>query len=105
MPRDDKARRRELRQRSNRPNWLMPVRSTWTIVSGVLPVITPLRFTEDWSRNIEDLRYLPGALVRRVDRELQTKSPMTKIVGTPLYPQMTARNVNTVRRLAELRQP
>jgi uncharacterized protein (DUF1697 family) len=51
---------------------------------------------------IEELRYVRGALVRRVDREHQTKSPMTKIVGTPLYRQMTARNINTVRKLAQL---
>ena len=53
---------------------------------------------------IEELRYLPGALVRCVDRAHLTKSPMTKIVGTPLYRQMTARNVNTVRKLARLAQ-
>jgi uncharacterized protein (DUF1697 family) len=51
---------------------------------------------------IEELRYLPGALVRRVDRKHQAKSPMTKIVGTSVYRQMTARNINTVRKLAEL---
>jgi len=51
---------------------------------------------------IEDLRYLPGALVRRIDNDKRTKSPMTKIVGTPIYKQMTARNINTVRKLAAL---
>jgi uncharacterized protein (DUF1697 family) len=51
---------------------------------------------------IDELRYFPGALVRRVDRARQTKSPMTKIVGTALYRQMTARNINTVRKLAQL---
>lgn len=51
---------------------------------------------------IEDLCYLPGALVRRVDRSQQAKSPMTRIVGTAIYQQMTARNINTVRKLAQL---
>ena len=31
---------------------------------------------------IDDLVYVPGAVVRRVDRDKATKSPMTKIVGT-----------------------
>lgn len=51
---------------------------------------------------IEDLRHFPGAPVRRVDRDKQSKSPLTKIVGTPVYKQMTARNINTVRKLVEL---
>jgi uncharacterized protein (DUF1697 family) len=51
---------------------------------------------------IEDLRYVPGALVRRVDRTNITKSPFTKVVGTELYRRMTARNINTVRKLRDL---
>lgn len=51
---------------------------------------------------IEDLRHFSGALVRRVDRDKQSKSPLRKIVGTPVYKQMTARNINTVRKLVEL---
>ena len=51
---------------------------------------------------IEDLRHFRGALVRRVDRDKQSTSPLTKIVGTPVYKQMAARNINTVRKLVEL---
>ncbi len=51
---------------------------------------------------IEDLRYVPGALVRRVDKADVTKSPLTKIVGTDLYRRMTVRNINTVRKLRAL---
>jgi uncharacterized protein (DUF1697 family) len=51
---------------------------------------------------IEEVRYFPGALIRRIDRANQSKSPMTKVAATPLYRQMTARNINTVRKLAEL---
>ena len=48
------------------------------------------------------MRYLPGAVVRRVDRDKQSKSPMTKIVGSALYKKMTVRNINTVRKLLAL---
>jgi len=51
---------------------------------------------------IEELRYFPGAFVRCINRADQPKSPMPKIVGTPVYRQMTVRNINTVRKLADL---
>jgi len=51
---------------------------------------------------IEDALALPGAIVWRVDRADATRSRLTRIVGTPLYKQVTVRNCNTVRRLAEL---
>lgn len=51
---------------------------------------------------IEDPRHVPGALVRRVNSDKQSKSPLTKIAGTPVYKQMTAHNINTVRKLVEL---
>jgi len=51
---------------------------------------------------IEDLRYVPGALVRRIDRKNSTRSRVTKIVGTDLYRRMTVRNINTVRKLHAL---
>lgn len=51
---------------------------------------------------IDDVIYVPGAILWRVDREMLTKSGMTKIVGTKLYGSMTVRNVNTVRKLVQL---
>lgn len=51
---------------------------------------------------IEDLVYVPGALIWRVDRPAITRSGMLKMVGTDLYKAMTIRNCNTVRKLAEL---
>jgi len=50
----------------------------------------------------EDLKYAQGALIWRIDREYITRSAMLKIVGTPLYKQMTIRNCNTVRKIAAL---
>lgn len=51
---------------------------------------------------VDELRYLPGAVIRRVERRVATRSRLPRIVGTPLYKQMTMRNCNTARRLAEL---
>lgn len=51
---------------------------------------------------IEDVKYVRGAVVWRVDREHQSKSRMTKVVGTDLYKKITIRNPNTVRKLYEL---
>lgn len=51
---------------------------------------------------IEDVRYVPGALLWRVDRDGVTRSGLAKLVGMPLYKQMTIRNCNTTRKLIEL---
>ncbi len=51
---------------------------------------------------IEDALSLPGAIVWRVDRKNATRSRLTRIVGTPLYKQVTVRNCNTARKLLEL---
>ncbi|HEX2241336.1 MAG TPA: DUF1697 domain-containing protein, partial [Actinomycetota bacterium] len=52
--------------------------------------------------DLEDVRYVPGALIWRVDRKNITRSGMMRMAGTPLYKRMTIRNVNTTRKLAEL---
>ncbi len=51
---------------------------------------------------IEDVKYVPGAVVWRIDRSNQRKSRMEKIIGTKLHQQMTVRNPNTVRALYKL---
>jgi uncharacterized protein (DUF1697 family) len=51
---------------------------------------------------IDDVIYVPGAIIWRVDRPNVTRSGMMKIVGTDLYKKMTIRNCNTVRKLAEM---
>jgi uncharacterized protein (DUF1697 family) len=51
---------------------------------------------------IEDLRYSAGAVIWRIDRANAAKTRMTKLIGTPLYKGMTARNANTVRKLLAL---
>jgi uncharacterized protein (DUF1697 family) len=52
--------------------------------------------------NVDTLRYIAGAIVWNMQRENYTKSSMRKFIGTTIYKNMTARNVNTVRKLAEL---
>lgn len=52
--------------------------------------------------DIEDTLYLPGALVWRIDREHRNKSRVPRIIGTPLYRNMTIRNINTVRALKKM---
>jgi uncharacterized protein (DUF1697 family) len=51
---------------------------------------------------IEDARYVPGAVIWRVDRKDATRSRLTRMMGTPLYTRVTVRNCNTARKLLEL---
>ena len=51
---------------------------------------------------VDELRYTPGAVVWRVDRENVGRSQMSRIVGTPLYKKVTVRSANTMRKLNEL---
>ena len=52
--------------------------------------------------DMDDVRFSSGAIIWRVDRKDVTRSGMMKLVGTPLYKQMTIRNCNTARKLLEL---
>ena len=51
---------------------------------------------------VDTLKYIPGAIVWHIERCNYTKSRMKKFIGTTVYKNMTARNVNTLRKLAEL---
>jgi uncharacterized protein (DUF1697 family) len=51
---------------------------------------------------VDELRYTPGAVIWRVDRENVSRSHMNKMVGTPLYKKITIRSANTMRKLNEL---
>ena len=50
----------------------------------------------------EDLMYVPGALVWRIDRADAGKSKVGSVIGSDLYKQLTIRNINTVRKLEDL---
>lgn len=53
---------------------------------------------------VDTLTYVSGAIIWHLDRKNYTKSGMHDFIGTPVYKNMTARNVNTVRTLSELLQ-
>lgn len=52
--------------------------------------------------DIDQVQYVPGAILWSVDRDKVTKSGMSKIIGTKLYKLVTIRNVNTVRKIHTL---
>jgi len=51
---------------------------------------------------VDTLKYIDGAIIWNVDRAKYNKSGMNDFIGTDVYKHMTARNVNTVRKLAIL---
>ncbi len=54
---------------------------------------------------VDDVRYVAGAVLWRVPRALATRSRMNRLTGTPIYQQITVRNANTTRALHRLMQP
>jgi len=51
---------------------------------------------------IENVLHAPGAIVWNISRRNQSRGNATRLVKSELYPRMTIRNVNTVRKLREL---
>ncbi len=51
---------------------------------------------------IETMLYVDGAVLANITRANQLKGSLQKLVGSKLYSQVTVRNVNTARKLAEL---
>ncbi len=51
---------------------------------------------------IDNIKYIQGAIIWNVKRADVTKSGLLKIIGTDLYKKVTVRNINTVRKLHEL---
>ena len=54
--------------------------------------------------DFEEIKYIPGAILWRVDRQYASKSKMLKINSTDLYKKMTIRNCNSVRKIYALMQ-
>jgi uncharacterized protein (DUF1697 family) len=52
--------------------------------------------------DLDEVRYVPGALVWKVARDGVTRSGMMKLAGSPLYKQVTIRNCNTTRKVLAL---
>lgn len=51
---------------------------------------------------IDNLIYIDGAIVWHIKKSDYNKSGMNKFIGTKVYKHMTARNINTVRKLTNL---
>lgn len=51
---------------------------------------------------VETMMYIDGAVLANVTRMNQSKYSLLRVVGTPLYRQMTVRNIATAKKLAEL---
>jgi uncharacterized protein (DUF1697 family) len=56
----------------------------------------------DVNEGIEELRYVPGALLWSARLDKLTASKMSKVIAKPIYQDMTVRNVNTTRKIYEL---
>lgn len=52
--------------------------------------------------SVDTLIYSNGAIIWNIQKADYNKSGMHKFIGTKIYKNMTARNVNTVRKLGEL---
>ena len=52
--------------------------------------------------DVDMMTYIKGAIIWHIDRMHYNKSGMHKFIGTEVYKHMTARNVNTVRKLRSL---
>ncbi|HEY2372401.1 MAG TPA: DUF1697 domain-containing protein [Gaiellaceae bacterium] len=53
---------------------------------------------------IDEVVAVPGALIWAIRRDALTRAGL-KLIGTPVYKQMTLRNLNTTLKLAELVRP
>lgn len=51
---------------------------------------------------VDNVKYLPGAVVWNIKDIDYNKSGMHKLIGTKIYKQMTIRNINTVRKIFEI---
>lgn len=55
-----------------------------------------------YSTEVDELVYYPGAVVWRMNRKDYNKSGLHKLIGTEVYKKSTMRNINTVRKLADM---
>ncbi|TAH36251.1 DUF1697 domain-containing protein [Candidatus Saccharibacteria bacterium] len=51
---------------------------------------------------VETAKYVPGAVIHQYDKKNATKSRLNRLNGTPLYQDITIRNLNTVHKLISL---
>ncbi|MCU1486493.1 MAG: hypothetical protein JWN67_3239 [Actinomycetia bacterium] len=51
---------------------------------------------------VDELAYVPGAVLWHLERSKATRSRVSKMIGTELYGRMSMRSAGTVRKLVEL---
>ena len=64
----------------------------------VLSVLSSLNLVQ----GVDTAFYFPGAVAWSLDRQNYNQSAMSKFVKSPVYPKMTARNINTVRKILDI---
>jgi uncharacterized protein (DUF1697 family) len=52
--------------------------------------------------DVDTLKYIEGSIVWHIKKKDYNKSGINKFIGTEIYKNMTARNINTVRKILEL---
>ena len=52
--------------------------------------------------SVDNVKYVPGAVLWNVEYKDYTKSGISKLSGTEIFRNMTVRNVNTVRKLYQI---
>lgn len=52
--------------------------------------------------DIETAKYVSGAVIHKYDKKNATKSRLNRLNGTPLYKDITIRNLNTLHKLVKL---
>jgi uncharacterized protein (DUF1697 family) len=75
-----------------------------TDVLFLWPEVDSLNVIQEIVQNpeVDALIYIEGAVIWHIDRADYRLSKMDKFIGTKIYKNMTARNVNTVRKLHNL---
>lgn len=53
-------------------------------------------------RELVDLKYTPGAIIWRIDKDNVTRGGIDKLISSSIYKKTTIRNCNTVRKLRSL---
>ncbi len=56
------------------------------------------------NEGVEELRYVPGALLWSARLDRLTASKMSRVIAKPIYKDMTVRNLNTTRKIWDLMQ-
>lgn len=78
----------------NDANWRTEIFFLWPAFDqpGVLAEIPS-------NSEVDNLIYVKGAVIWHLDRQNYQKSGLRQFIGTPVYKNMTGRNVNTLRKL------